>query len=115
MIELNSAPGWSRIYGMTILDPSGFGERTGQSPFLADLVDETTFYKSMWKSCFKVNDMHAWSSRVDKIDNKLAGGTEPPARPTEPVLSIRISKFLLPRISIKHRNQNQGRKVNVSV
>ena len=57
---------------MTILDPSGFGERTGRSPYMTDLVDEVTFHKSMWKSCFRVDDMTTWSNWVDGLTELAA-------------------------------------------
>lgn len=54
---------WAKEYGVTILDPDGFGERAKDMPLTTELMTEAQFQRGVGRSSCKFNDMDLFRSR----------------------------------------------------
>jgi|TARA_R110000744_G_scaffold43329_3_gene97275 hypothetical protein len=54
---------WAKEFGIQILDPDGFGERSEGSPDMDELMNINTFNKCMTQSTIRVKDKNLWRNR----------------------------------------------------
>ena len=54
---------WAKEYGVTILDPDGFGERAKDMPLTTDLMSEAQFQRGVGRSSCQFHDMDLFRSR----------------------------------------------------
>jgi hypothetical protein len=61
---------WAKEYGVVILDPDGFGERTKEMPLTTDLMTESDFKKGVGRSTCKFLDMELFRSKYEANDRE---------------------------------------------
>ncbi|MAH45543.1 hypothetical protein CMI37_06925 [Candidatus Pacearchaeota archaeon] len=61
---------WAKEYGVLILDPDGFGERTKGVPLTTDLMTELEFKKGVGRSTCKFLDMDLFRSKYEANDRE---------------------------------------------
>jgi hypothetical protein len=71
MLEINkevknmekTAYEWANEFGIQILDPDGFGERSEGSPNMDELMNVHIFNKCMVQSTIRIKDKNLWRNR----------------------------------------------------
>ena len=61
---------WAKEYGVIILDPDGFGERTKGMALTTDLMTELEFKKGVGRSTCKFLDMDLFRSKYEANDRE---------------------------------------------
>ena len=54
-MEVKTGPEWDTVWGLQMLDPDGFGERTKDAPRYSALMDEDTYLRCIGKCTCKFN------------------------------------------------------------
>ena len=56
---------WAKEYGVLILDPDGFGERSNNMPLTTELMSEAQFQRGVGRSTCKFYNMELFRSKYD--------------------------------------------------
>ena len=61
---------WAKEYGVLILDPDGFGERSNNMPLTTELMSEAQFQRGVGRSTCKFLDMDLFRSKYEANDRE---------------------------------------------